>query len=44
MVNVILGDNCSTIAFFNVYIQGVETLACNDNVQISLGKIVLLSS
>ena len=38
MVNVILGDNCSTIAFFNVYIQGVETLACNDNVQISLGE------
>jgi len=36
-VTVILGNNCQTTTYFFVYIQGVETLTCNDNVQISLG-------
>jgi len=37
-VNAIACAGCNTFAFFNVYIQGVETLACNDHVQISLNE------
>ncbi len=31
------GDVCQTSAFLPVYIQGVETISCNDHVQISIG-------
>ncbi len=36
-LTVILGQNCQVTTYFFVYIQGVETLTCNDQVQISLG-------
>jgi len=37
-VTVVLGQGCQSTAFFFVYIQGVETLVCNDLVQISLDE------
>lgn len=45
-LTVTLGDGCSVSAIYFVYIQGVETIACNDHIQISLGdscETVLLS-
>jgi hypothetical protein len=45
-VNAMASATCNTFAFINVFIQGVETLACNDQIQISLGdscKAVVLS-
>ncbi len=36
-VNAIACGGCNTFAYLPVYIQGVETLTCNDQVQISLG-------
>ena len=37
-VTVVLAQGCQSTAYFFVYIQGVETLVCNDLVQISLDE------